>query len=197
MFYLWNLLGNFRVISCKCWLECSVLFGFLGFFSPRMQYGRTPLHLAASNGSLEVVRHLCLAGVNIDAVTNVSSRQLLFFYCLSVFLVMLQQRSSCPLCLSELHKYKFVLNEWNMRPALLWVFSKHVFLSLNKLIKILYAFLIEAEMSINTTWPPVTELHNLSGSGFKAWFSSFVFSFCYCNWVNLFSPDPCLEFPFF
>lgn len=45
-----------------------------------MQYGRTPLHLAASNGSLEVVRHLCLAGVNIDAVTNVSSQQLFFFY---------------------------------------------------------------------------------------------------------------------
>lgn len=41
-----------------------------------MQYGRTPLHLAASNGSLEVVRHLCLAGVNIDAVTSVSSPQL-------------------------------------------------------------------------------------------------------------------------
>lgn len=40
-----------------------------------MQYGRTSLHLAASNGSLEVVRHLCLAGVNIDAVTNVSSQQ--------------------------------------------------------------------------------------------------------------------------
>lgn len=37
-----------------------------------MQYGRTPLHLAASNGSLEVVRRLCLAGVNIDAVTTVS-----------------------------------------------------------------------------------------------------------------------------
>lgn len=35
------------------------------------QSGRTPLHLAANNGSLEVVRHLCLAGANIDAVTNV------------------------------------------------------------------------------------------------------------------------------
>lgn len=40
------------------------------FFFP--QCGRTPLHLAAHTGSLEVVRHLCLAGANIDAVTHVS-----------------------------------------------------------------------------------------------------------------------------
>lgn len=29
-------------------------------------------------------------------------------------------------------------------------------------------FLIEVEICINSTWPPVTELHNLLGSGFKA-----------------------------
>lgn len=51
-----------------------------------IQYGRTPLHLAANNGSLEVVRHLCLHGANIDAVTNVSHTQLSSFHCfLSLF----------------------------------------------------------------------------------------------------------------
>lgn len=45
----------------------------------QLQYGRTPLHLAANNGSLEVVRHLCLAGANIDAVTNVSHHTAFFF----------------------------------------------------------------------------------------------------------------------
>lgn len=51
---------------------------------PLLQYGRTPLHLAANNGSLEVVRHLCLAGANTEAVTHVSHRAasclLLFFF---------------------------------------------------------------------------------------------------------------------
>ena len=51
-----------------------------------IQYGRTPLHLAANNGSLEVVRHLCLHGANIDAVTNVSHTRLSPFHCfLSLF----------------------------------------------------------------------------------------------------------------
>lgn len=49
---------------------------------PLLQYGRTPLHLAANNGSLEVVRHLCLAGANTEAVTHVSHRaaSCLFFF---------------------------------------------------------------------------------------------------------------------
>lgn len=45
---------------------------YISHFSVFIQHGRTPLHLAANNGSLEVVRHLCLTGANIDAVTNVS-----------------------------------------------------------------------------------------------------------------------------
>lgn len=36
------------------------------------QFGKTPLHVASSNGGLEVVRHLCVAGVNTEAITNVS-----------------------------------------------------------------------------------------------------------------------------
>lgn len=49
-----------------------------------IQYGRTPLHLAANNGSLEVVRHLCLAGANIDTVTNVSHRTAFYLiWCLT------------------------------------------------------------------------------------------------------------------
>lgn len=36
------------------------------------QYGRTPLHLAANNGILDVVRYLCLAGANVEALTSVS-----------------------------------------------------------------------------------------------------------------------------
>lgn len=69
-----------------------------------MQYGRTPLHLAASNGSLEVVRHLCLAGVNIDAVTNVSSPQPFSFDRFSASLICQQlQISSCLSGLSELN----------------------------------------------------------------------------------------------
>lgn len=38
-----------------------------------LQYGRTPLHLAANNGILDVVRYLCLAGANVEALTSVSS----------------------------------------------------------------------------------------------------------------------------
>lgn len=37
------------------------------------QYGRTPLHLAANNGILDVVRYLCLTGANVEALTSVSS----------------------------------------------------------------------------------------------------------------------------
>uniref|UniRef100_A0A673NR54 non-specific serine/threonine protein kinase n=1 Tax=Sinocyclocheilus rhinocerous TaxID=307959 RepID=A0A673NR54_9TELE len=33
-------------------------------------FGRTALHLAASNGGLEVVRHLCVTGANTEAITN-------------------------------------------------------------------------------------------------------------------------------
>lgn len=43
------------------------------FFS--FQYGRTPLHLAANNGILDVVRYLCLMGANVEALTSVSTRQ--------------------------------------------------------------------------------------------------------------------------
>lgn len=39
------------------------------------QYGRTPLHLAANNGILDVVRYLCLMGANVEALTLVSTRQ--------------------------------------------------------------------------------------------------------------------------
>ncbi|KAK1334392.1 hypothetical protein QTO34_005396 [Cnephaeus nilssonii] len=35
-----------------------------------LQYGRTPLHLAANNGILDVVRYLCLAGANVEALTS-------------------------------------------------------------------------------------------------------------------------------
>ena len=38
-----------------------------------LQYGRTPLHLAANNGILDVVRYLCLTGANVEALTSVSS----------------------------------------------------------------------------------------------------------------------------
>lgn len=57
----------------------------LHVFLSLIQYGRTPLHLAANNGSLEVVRHLCLAGANTDAVTNVSHHAYFFMtrLCLS------------------------------------------------------------------------------------------------------------------
>lgn len=37
------------------------------------QYGRTPLHLAANNGILDVVRYLCLTGANVEVLTSVSS----------------------------------------------------------------------------------------------------------------------------
>ncbi|TNN48699.1 Death-associated protein kinase 1 [Liparis tanakae] len=43
-------------------------FSTLDLTKEHEQHGRTPLHLAANNGSLEVVRHLCLAGANVDAV---------------------------------------------------------------------------------------------------------------------------------
>ncbi|KFQ62939.1 Death-associated protein kinase 1, partial [Pelecanus crispus] len=33
-------------------------------------YGRTPLHLAANNGILDVVRFLCLTGANVEALTS-------------------------------------------------------------------------------------------------------------------------------
>lgn len=66
---------------------------------PLLQYGRTPLHLAANNGSLEVVRHLCLAGANTEAVTHVSHRaaSCLFFFSF-FFLPILPQdiTASCP-----------------------------------------------------------------------------------------------------
>lgn len=45
----------------------------LGLFFCLFQYGRTPLHLAANNGILDVVRYLCLAGANVEALTSVSS----------------------------------------------------------------------------------------------------------------------------
>lgn len=47
------------------------------FFSS--QYGRTPLHLAANNGILDVVRYLCLMGANVEALTSVSTRQVQVF----------------------------------------------------------------------------------------------------------------------
>ncbi|EGW13559.1 Death-associated protein kinase 1 [Cricetulus griseus] len=34
------------------------------------KYGRTPLHLAANNGILDVVRYLCLMGANVEALTS-------------------------------------------------------------------------------------------------------------------------------
>lgn len=43
------------------------------------QYGRTPLHLAANNGILDVVRYLCLMGANVEALTSVSTGQGLVF----------------------------------------------------------------------------------------------------------------------
>lgn len=45
------------------------------------QYGRTPLHLAANNGILDVVRYLCLMGANVEALTSVSTRQVRVFGC--------------------------------------------------------------------------------------------------------------------
>uniref|UniRef100_A0A7N8XXS4 non-specific serine/threonine protein kinase n=1 Tax=Mastacembelus armatus TaxID=205130 RepID=A0A7N8XXS4_9TELE len=67
----------FQLSKTRCYFMClyhyvtfdldwKLLFNMFLF----IQYGRTPLHLAANSGSLEVVRHLCLAGANIDAVTN-------------------------------------------------------------------------------------------------------------------------------
>ncbi|XP_030883274.1 death-associated protein kinase 1-like [Leptonychotes weddellii] len=44
----------------------GTLFGLFCVF----QYGRTPLHLAANNGILDVVRYLCLAGANVEALTS-------------------------------------------------------------------------------------------------------------------------------
>lgn len=95
-----------------------------------MQYGRTSLHLAASNGSLEVVRHLCLAGVNIDAVTNVSSQQPFSFGHLSAFLIFkVLQISSIPSCLWELSSNKisvsFMSGVCDRHSCNLWIW-KHV-----------------------------------------------------------------------
>lgn len=75
---LWNVWSALtqlchRPSGCQ-WINSSLL--------PLLQYGRTPLHLAANNGSLEVVRHLCLTGANTEAITHVSHRAaygLLFF----------------------------------------------------------------------------------------------------------------------
>lgn len=82
---LWNVWSALtqlchRPSGCQ-WINSSLL--------PLLQYGRTPLHLAANNGSLEVVRHLCLAGANTEAVTHVSHRAayclLFLFYFLTHF----------------------------------------------------------------------------------------------------------------
>lgn len=59
-----------RVIDGMLFVEwCNLKPGFFVFLP---QFGRTPLHVAASNGGLEVVRHLCVAGANTEAITNVS-----------------------------------------------------------------------------------------------------------------------------
>lgn len=52
--------------------EAIVRRTLFGLFFCVFQYGRTPLHLAANNGILDVVRYLCLAGANVEALTSVS-----------------------------------------------------------------------------------------------------------------------------
>uniref|UniRef100_A0A672KMA4 Death-associated protein kinase 1-like n=1 Tax=Sinocyclocheilus grahami TaxID=75366 RepID=A0A672KMA4_SINGR len=53
-------------------VECLVFYCSLTVDLRRCQieFGRTALHLAASNGGLEVVRHLCVTGANTEAITN-------------------------------------------------------------------------------------------------------------------------------
>ena len=68
--------------GCCCWTSfaflltlhftnCTNVTLWWPLTSVSLQYGRTPLHMAAINGLLEVVRHLCVAGANTDVVTNV------------------------------------------------------------------------------------------------------------------------------
>ncbi|XP_016428085.1 death-associated protein kinase 1-like [Sinocyclocheilus rhinocerous] len=51
-------------------VECLLEHGANLDSADKVRFGRTALHLAASNGGLEVVRHLCVTGANTEAITN-------------------------------------------------------------------------------------------------------------------------------
>lgn len=67
------------VAVCYGLLQATAKRTPLVFSLSSSQYGRTPLHLAANNGILDVVRYLCLMGANVEALTSVSTRQVRVF----------------------------------------------------------------------------------------------------------------------
>ncbi|KAM6177396.1 LOW QUALITY PROTEIN: death-associated protein kinase 1-like [Erethizon dorsatum] len=53
--------GNVPIVVALCEANCAL--------DISNKYGRTPLHLAANNGILDVVRYLCLMGASVEALT--------------------------------------------------------------------------------------------------------------------------------